>query len=151
MKRLTEFQLFLGWDVKQYWTEMHQYKTIIMMNYDELTLCFTCSIVRRVEIIPQLPGSRNTLFHECDKKKKTFLPHSLTSWKFTIFLHYWYLSCFQGGIPFYLMLKEALLESDTTGVANFDGIGDVPLAKTNPHTFSGLVPGKLIVHQWIVC
>ena len=24
MKRLTEFQLFLGWDVKQYWTEMHQ-------------------------------------------------------------------------------------------------------------------------------
>ena len=45
------------------------------------------------------------------------------------------------------MLKEALLESDTKGVANFDGIGDVPLVKTNPHTFSGLVPGKLIVHQ----
>lgn len=45
------------------------------------------------------------------------------------------------------MLKEALLESDTTGVANFDGIGDVLLAKINPYTFFGFVPGKLIVHQ----
>ena len=45
------------------------------------------------------------------------------------------------------MLEEALPESDTTVVADFDGIGDVPLAKTNPHTFCGLVPGKLIVHQ----
>ena len=45
------------------------------------------------------------------------------------------------------MLKEALPEGDTTGVANFNGIGDVFLVKTNPYTFSGFVPGKLIVHQ----
>lgn len=45
------------------------------------------------------------------------------------------------------MLKEALPESDTTVVANFDGIGEVFLVKTNPYTFSGTAPGKLIVHQ----
>ena len=57
------------------------------------------------------------------------------------------LSCFQGGIKFYIILKEALLESDTTGVAYFHGIGSVSLKKTNPYCFSGLVPCKLIVHQ----
>ena len=57
------------------------------------------------------------------------------------------LSCFQGRIQFYIILKEALLESDTTGVAYFDGIGSVSLEKTNPYCFSGLVPRKLIVHQ----
>ena len=53
------------------------------------------------------------------------------------------MSCFQGGIHFYIVLTEALLESDTTGVAHFDGLGDVPLKKTNPYNFSGIVPGEL--------
>ena len=48
------------------------------------------------------------------------------------------------------MLTEALLESDTRGVAHFDGVGDVFLEKTNPYTFSGFVPGQFIVRQWIV-
>ena len=43
------------------------------------------------------------------------------------------------------MLKEALLESDTKGVAHFERVGDASLEKTSPHTFSGFIPGKLIV------
>ena len=43
------------------------------------------------------------------------------------------------------MLKEALLESDTKGVARFERVGDVSLEKTSPHTFSGFIPGKLVV------
>lgn len=46
------------------------------------------------------------------------------------------------------MLKEALLESDTKGVARFEKVGDASLEKTNPHTFSGFIPGKLIVCQF---
>ena len=57
------------------------------------------------------------------------------------------MSCFQGGIQFHIMLTEALLESDTRGVAHFDGVGDVFLEKTNPYTFSGFVPGQFIVRQ----
>ena len=55
------------------------------------------------------------------------------------------MSCFQGGIQFHIMLTEALLESDTRGVAHFDGVSGVVLEKTNPYTFSGFVPGKLIL------
>ena len=54
----------------------------------------------------------------------------------------------QGGIQFHIMLKEALLESDTKGVAHFERVGDASLEKTNPHTFSGFIPGKLIVCQF---
>ena len=58
------------------------------------------------------------------------------------------MSCFQGRIQFHVMLKEALLESDTKGVARFEKVGDASLEKTNPHPFSGFIPGKLIVCQF---
>ena len=80
--------------------------------------------------------------------KKFLLTHSLPNWKFTIILCYWYISCFQGGIQFVVVLKEALLESDTKGVAYFERVGDASLEKTSPHTFSGFIPGKLIVWKF---
>ena len=57
------------------------------------------------------------------------------------------MSCFQGGIQFLIILEKALLDSDKTGVAYFFEIGEVILKRINSYTFSGLVPGKSIVHQ----
>ena len=57
------------------------------------------------------------------------------------------MSCFQGGIQFHIILEKALPDKDKTGVAYFFEIGEVLLERINSYTFSGLVPGKSIVHQ----
>lgn len=46
----------------------------------------------------------------------------------------------KGGFQFHIMLTDELPESDTTGVAHFDGVGAVLLEKTNPYVFSGFIP-----------
>ena len=55
----------------------------------------------------------------------------------------------QGGLQFHITLTEELPEDDTSGVAHFDGVGDVFLDKMNPYTFSGIIPGELFV-LWLM-
>lgn len=51
--------------------------------------------------------------------------------------------CVQGGLQFLITLTEELPEDDKSGIARFDGIGDVHLDKLNPFTLAGIIPGKV--------
>ncbi|KAJ7383829.1 hypothetical protein OS493_025701 [Desmophyllum pertusum] len=46
----------------------------------------------------------------------------------------------QGGLQFLISLTEELSEDDESGIAQFWGIGDVPLEKLNAFTLSGIIP-----------
>ena len=43
---------------------------------------------------------------------------------------------------FFISLTEELSEADKSGIAHFDGIGDVCLERLNCHTLAGTIPGR---------
>lgn len=45
-------------------------------------------------------------------------------------------------MPFLITLTEELSEDDKSGIAHFDGIGDVFLERLNCYTLAGTIPGK---------
>ncbi|XP_078354175.1 uncharacterized protein LOC144638793 isoform X1 [Oculina patagonica] len=46
----------------------------------------------------------------------------------------------KGGLQFHITLTEELPDDDKSGIARFDGIGDVYLEKLNPFTLAGTLP-----------
>ena len=45
-------------------------------------------------------------------------------------------------MQFYISLTEQLSEDVKSGIAHFDGIGDVQLERLNCYTLAGTIPGR---------
>ena len=48
----------------------------------------------------------------------------------------------QGGVKFHITLNKELPKDVKSGMAHFDGVGDVSLDTLNRCTFTGTTPGK---------
>ena len=54
-------------------------------------------------------------------------------------------------MQFHISLTEQLSEDDKSGIAHFDGIGDVSWERLNCYTLAGTIPGRFNILGLCMC